>query len=100
MEHPLSSQPTWDCLLPAPKEKRKAQGSDRRRLGFVRWLTGLWTLSCSHWLHKGTPWGTASIYSEVSPGIMQLDSYQLPHSAREANEKVGIDETKGLGEEA
>lgn len=82
-----------------PKEKRKAQGSDRR-LGFVRWFTGLWTLSCSHWLCKGTPRDTVSIHSEVSHGIVQLDSYQLPHSTRGANEKVGINETKGLGEEA
>lgn len=31
---------------------------------------------------------------------MQLDSYQLLHSTREANEKVGINETKGLGEDS
>lgn len=94
MARPLSSQPTWDCLL-HPKGK---EGTGKRQCFLEK--AGFYQVE-----HCPVPIGYAkaphgTLLPSTARSAMELDSYQLPHSTREANEKVGENGDKGLGEAA
>lgn len=94
MARSLSSQPTWDCLLhPKGKEGAGKRQCFLEKAGFYQVEHGPVPIG-----YAKAPHGT--LLPSTAKSAMELDSYQLPHNTREANEKVGGNGDKGLGEAA